>query len=177
MDCLRHKMMGYPLSRDYMLALILYTGCDCNYNLCSSQRNGDYHKWKFFDYCLWNAICTLSLKENARYPVYSGLNGVKMDKKVIERGYFVTYVSTSWRKEVSKAFMKDKGMMIHIDEKYRDNNQHGIYCCDVSWISKFPDECEILFARSLQWRDCHNRFKCVILDEVNGIQTISLKKY
>ena len=46
-------------------------------------------------------------------------------------------------------------------------------CCDVSWISKFPDDCEILFARSLGWLD---NFSCVILDEVNGVQTVSLKQ-
>ena len=35
----------YMNPRDKMLALVLYTGCDCNYDLCSSQRNGDYNKW------------------------------------------------------------------------------------------------------------------------------------
>ena len=70
-----------------------------------------------------------------------------MNKKVVESGYFVTYVSTSWKKEVSKAFMGGKeGMIIHFDEKFRQNNK----CCDVSWISKFPDECEVLFARSVK---------------------------
>ena len=39
--------------------------------------------------------------------VYSGLNGVKMDREVVTNGYFVTYVSTSWSKEVSQMFMKD----------------------------------------------------------------------
>ena len=93
-----------------------------------------------------------------------------MNTRFVECGYFVTYVSTSWKKEVSKAFMKDQGMMIHIDEEYR-NDKWSVYCCDVSWISKFPDECEILFARSLP---TNINFKCVILDEENGIQTISL---
>ena len=76
-----------------------------------------------------------------------------MDTKVVSSGYFVTYVSTSWRKEVSQAFMgKEKGgMMIQFDEKCREDCM--VFCCDVSWISKFPDECEIVFARSL---------KCVI---------------
>eukprot|EP01084_Bolivina_argentea_P286352 491198_1 len=40
----RHKLMGCPLNRGEMLALILYTGCECNYDLCKSQRNGDYMK-------------------------------------------------------------------------------------------------------------------------------------
>ena len=112
------------------------------------------------------------MKEKGRYPVYSGLSGVKMDKKVVKNGYFVTYVSTSWRKEVSEAFMKDKGMMIEFDQEYR--HYSGVRCCDVSWISKFPDECEVLFARSLQID--YNNFQCEILEEVNGTQTISLKR-
>eukprot|EP01084_Bolivina_argentea_P208501 355450_1 len=56
----RHKAVGSPLRKDHMLALILYTSCECNYDLCKSQRNGDYNKWKVFDYCLWNAILLLS---------------------------------------------------------------------------------------------------------------------
>ena len=105
--------------------------------------------------------------------MYSGLNGVKLDRKHVAKGYFVTYISTSWKKEVSQAFMKGQGLMLHIDEKYRDGTwRDGVRCCDVSWISKFPDEGEILFARSLR----HGCFQCAILDEVNGIQTVSLKQ-
>ena len=126
--------------------------------------------------CLYWAIWKLSEREKGKYRVYSGLNGVKMDTKVVSSGYFVTYVSTSWRKEVSQAFMgKEKGgMMIQFDEKYRED--YGVYCCDVSWISKFPDECEILFARSLEDDEGYNEFKCVVLDESGGIQTVSLSK-
>ena len=126
---------------------MMYSGCECNYDLCASQRNGDYYKWKFFDYCLYNAIKKLSQKEKGRYPVYSGLSGVKMDKKIVQSGHFVTYVSSSWRREVSEQFMAGEGMLIHIDERYRDDR--NVHCCDVSWVSKFPDECEILFARAL----------------------------
>ena len=132
MNCLRHKLVNKPLNRAEMLALILYTGlsitiaygiyvkitlysgCDCNYDLCAAQRNGNYYKWKFFDHCLFSAIQTLSKKERGRYPVYSGLNGVKMNRKVVTNGYFVTYVSASWRKEVAHAFMKDEGLLIYI---------------------------------------------------------------
>eukprot|EP01084_Bolivina_argentea_P114312 203544_1 len=42
----RHVLMGCPLNRAEMLSLILYTGCDCNYDLCKSQRKGNYKKWK-----------------------------------------------------------------------------------------------------------------------------------
>ena len=75
-------------------------------------------------------------------------------------------------KKVAKKFIgDDKGMIIQIDEKYRSNR--FIPCCDVSWISKFPDECEILIARSTSLRH-NNNFSLSILDEQNGIQTVSL---
>ena len=168
---IRHKSHSHILCSYIMTP---YLGCDCNYDLCASQRNGDYHKWKWFDYCLWNAIKELSVREKGQYPVYSGLNGVKLESKTVASGYFVTYVSTSWRKEVSEQFMGGEGMIIHFDEAYKDSK--WIRCCDVSWISKFPDECEILFARSLQFRAEGNNFSCKILDDSNGLQMVSLKK-
>ena len=84
----------------------------------------------------------------------------------------MTYVSTSWRKEVAQHFMKgNDGMIITIDKEYKENTD--VYCCDVSWISKFPDECEILFARS-ERHDIDNGFECKVMDESNGIQYVSL---
>eukprot|EP01084_Bolivina_argentea_P015007 28067_1 len=55
----KHKQLGSILNKCQMLALILYTGCDCNYDLCKSQRNDDYNKWQKFDYCLYSAIKSL----------------------------------------------------------------------------------------------------------------------
>ena len=147
-------------------------GCDCNYDLCSSQRNGDYTKWRWFDYHLYNAIQKLSVVEKGSFTVYSGLNNVKLDRKSVRGGYFVTYVSTSWRREVATGFMVGDGMLIQIDEKFKNDDM--ILCCDVSWISKFPDECEVLFTRSVNgvW----DVFKCDVLDDTNGVQTVSLSK-
>eukprot|EP01084_Bolivina_argentea_P289456 497070_1 len=48
LKCHRHIAMNCPLSRDQMLALVLYSSCNCNYDLCKSQRNGNYKKWKWF---------------------------------------------------------------------------------------------------------------------------------
>eukprot|EP01084_Bolivina_argentea_P163829 284937_1 len=62
-NCTRHKLMGSPLNRAEMLSIILYTGGECNYDLCKSQGVGDYVKWKWFDYLLFNAIRNLSLRE------------------------------------------------------------------------------------------------------------------
>eukprot|EP01084_Bolivina_argentea_P184389 318017_1 len=166
----RHQSIGSPLRMDHMLALILYTGCDCNYDLCKSQRNGDYNKWKWFDYCLFHAIMTLSQCESGAFSVFSGLNKVQMDVRSIKSGYFVTYVSSSWSKGVAESFTNGDGMIIQIDKVFKEK----VHCCDVTWISKFPDECEILFARSTDWTVGMDGFKCTVLNNAKGVQTVSL---
>ncbi len=71
--------MGFPLEKfpECMLALILYSGGESNYDLCKSQRNGEYFKWKWFDRCLEDAIEALSIREMFTYPLYSGLQNVR----------------------------------------------------------------------------------------------------
>lgn len=32
-------------TRAEMLAVVLYTGCDCNYAMCAAERGGDYKTW------------------------------------------------------------------------------------------------------------------------------------
>ena len=96
--------------------------------------------------------------------------------KQIKSGYFRTYVSTSWSKYIAKSFIRGKqGMIIEIDEKYK--NDKSVKCCDVSWISRFGYECEILFARSKGDKmGGSDKFSCIVLDESNGVQTVSLRK-
>ena len=154
----------------YMYVHSHYLGGECNYDLCKTQRNGDYTKWKWFDLCLYNAIGELAGKERGKFPVFSGVGGLKLDSKVIAEGHFITYTSTSWKKDVATSFMNGKGMMIRIDPDYKD-----FAGCDVSWISKFPDECEILFSRSTGYPR-KNNWKCQVIDESSGIQTVVLKK-
>ena len=118
----------------------------------------------------------LSRKEIGSFPVFSGLSGVKLNKRTVDNGYFVTYVSTSWKKEISEMFMGgNEGMILEIDKAYKSDV--AVYCCDVSWISKFPDECEILFARSTPVEfGYNNNFQCIVMDDSKGTQTISLQK-
>ena len=170
MNCMRHKLMGSPLNRAEILSIMLYTAGESNYDLCKSQRNGDYHKWKWFDYCLYNAINKLSKREYGSYKIYTGLCGTKLKDKYIDCGYFKTYVSTSWMKQIAQTFADDTGMIFEIDDKFREN----AICCDISWISKFGiSECEILIARSID--AVFNRFQCKIIDEKNGTQIVSLR--
>ena len=151
-------------------------GCECNYDLCKRQRGGDYNTWKWFDFCLYWAIFRLCKCESGSFGVYSGLNNVKLDTKKIDEAYFVTYVSTTWQKLVAEEFMEDKGLMLEVDKTFKDDRA---ICCDVSWISKFQDECEILFARSNVNVQFHHAFKehafeCEILDETKNVQTVGV---
>eukprot|EP01084_Bolivina_argentea_P188668 324719_1 len=175
MNCKKHKMMGMPLNCGEMLSLLLYTGCSCNMDLCKSQREGDYNKWKWFDKILFEAITKLALRQTGQFPVYSGLHQIKFNKKEIkdfECGYFVTYVSTSWDKKVAEFYMCEKGMMLEFDEKFRAEWNKLIFrSCDVSWISRFEDEAEILFARSV---GSINQFQYKILEEQKEIQIVSV---
>ena len=104
---------------------------------------------------------------------------MKLQRKQVGSGYFVTYTSTSWNQEVAVTFIQKEGMLIQFDKDYKGHSD--VYCCDVSWISKFPDECEILFARSLNWipwdsNSGDDEFECDVLDDSSGVQTILLKK-
>ena len=64
------------------------------------------------------------------------------------------------------------GMIITIDKEYK--KQYGVSCCDVSWINKFPDECEILFVREYGLVLGFGAFECQIMNVSNGIQPVSL---
>ena len=62
-------------------------------------------------------------------------------------------------------------MIIEIDKEFRDS----FICCDVSWISIFRDECEILIAQSLGY-NLANKFSLKVMDQTNGIQTPSMNE-
>eukprot|EP01083_Nonionella_stella_P095046 266750_1 len=173
LNSVRHKQMGSPLRRDHMLALLLYTGCECIWDLNNTQRNGDYEKWKWFDYCLYAAISALRDRERGYFKLYSGVKCVQLNQKMVENGYFVQYTSTTWDKNVALQFLGDqKGIILEFDKVFRYDAD--IFCCDVSWISKFEDECEILFARSSRNSWDHNNFSFEIVDQQKGIQTVSV---
>jgi len=60
-------------SRAQMLAIVLYTGCDCNYAMCAAERSGDYDTWRWFSWLLGEALRRLQLGRHDDAPVaYSG---------------------------------------------------------------------------------------------------------
>ncbi len=91
----------------------------------------------------------------------SGLKNVRLPSPTLKDAYFCTYLSASKSKEVAITFREEKGVLFEISENIKSQlppklamclpQAKGI-CCDVSWISKFPDEQEVLFRRGqLRW--------------------------
>ena len=117
--------------------------------MCKCQRNGNYKKWKYFDLCLYNAIKKLhkieSFDKYRGIKLFSGLNEVQfmseMENKLIYRS---SYVSTSYNRNTALEFAKHNGMLMEFDSQVTEK----FVCASLEWISKFPDECEILIARS-----------------------------
>ncbi len=153
----RHKAMGSPLNRAYMLGLVIYSGCDATWDLSKTQRNGNYRKWRWLDRAIWEGIIGLSKRESFDCKVYCGLRGVGIAADQITQGYFNTYLSTSRDKAVAKRFLQFLGILVTFDENIKGTalGKHAgsTAAADISWISKFEREKEILFLRGmgLQW--------------------------
>ncbi len=94
------------------------------------------------------AISKMSEVERCYFPLYCGLAHVQVPKKAINAGSFVTYVSTSWEKGVAQQFRRGNEEKDGLLIVFSPEMQKKFPSCDVSWISKFPLEREILFARS-----------------------------
>ena len=161
----KHKQLGNPLNIAEMCVMIFYTiGANGDTALYSdlgrAQRSGDFDRWKVWDQLLMSAILKLHLaemKNKKKIPrfydkenkvlsqLYSGLKNIQFDQKE-KIGFFKTYVSTSWDKNVAVTFAlqnADKGMLMFLSYDVVETFPN---CC-VDWISPFP-ESEILFARS-----------------------------
>ena len=80
----------------------------------------------------------------------------------LECCYFPTYISTSYNKNVSDQFSRNDGMLIQIGDQIINEKCHKF--CSLEWISKFPDECEVLFART--WNG-HNGFNATSLQVID----------
>ncbi len=160
--------MGCPLKNlpEAILAILLYTGGKCTYPFCEAQRAGDYKTWKFLDKFLANGIARLGSCERFKYPLFSGLKTVKFEKDLGRFPCFATYVSASKSKDVAISFRGNDGTLLTFPEGFK-----GIYpswrvdgmCCDVSWLSKFEEEMEVLFTRG------HNLSFAVDIEETEWL--------
>ena len=147
----RHQIMGYPLNCFEMLALMLYCDGNCSHDLCISQRsNTVMKKWPYFHCLLDFAITRLSQFEVHYEHIYTGICGVFVQiNEESQEAIFHTNVSFSTDLNVALEFRGDRGMVIGANIKRIVNNireMHNFHVCDVSWISSFPSEKEILCA-------------------------------
>lgn len=151
----RHKRTGFVLNYSHMLALILYCDGECNYSLSQSQRdknNTFLTKWPYFDTLLNNAIQNLSMFEEHWENIYHGACDVYYEFKNKNRRdtvYFASNVSFSSDLEVAKRFRSSEGLIIGLNMKrsFSSTVLGAFRACDVSWISKLPNEKEILCKR------------------------------
>ncbi|ETN98355.1 hypothetical protein RFI_39156 [Reticulomyxa filosa] len=144
--------MGYPLQLYHICAVLLYCGKSCTNEFSYDQIKFRHDKWHYLDFFLHVAIRILHFherREESEMEFYCGLKGVRFEniEKEIKFGYFISHVSTSDDIQVAKMFRGDQGCILHFHSSMR--RALGIFSCDVSWISPFKHEREILFAKSL----------------------------
>ena len=157
----RLVLMGQPLSKSHILSIILYCNQGMSPNLTNSQMNGnrnEMNKYIVFDYCLFWAITILNqftLFDDEKFDdrnnklkliLYSGAGVIFKGKKnsMIE---FITHTSFSLNFETAKKFAIEGKNDQNEATILRLNCFKGIVCCDVSWMSKFDSEMEILVRR------------------------------
>lgn len=94
-----------------MLAVLLYTGCDCYGDLRAADRVGDYDKWKTFAKALCSALEALSSAHQAKFGppsdyseavVYSGLANVRLNSSPGRYINMATFTSTSTELSVAE---------------------------------------------------------------------------
>lgn len=165
----RHEMMGCPLTKAELFALILYTSCEKTQSSLTkiqienvSKKQHD-PKWDILDLLLLTAISKLSKYQCFKnFSVYSGACDISFDfDKYKENNCgkypigLATYTSFTGDKNEAKTFCGDTGMMVGVK---LTSDMTGI--CDVEWVSKYPQEKEILFCRGL-------RFYATLVQEKN----------
>ncbi|ETO30907.1 hypothetical protein RFI_06213, partial [Reticulomyxa filosa] len=101
-----------------------------------------YHICAILLYC--GKSCNTQFKEK---ELYCGLKNIRLENiKEIKSGFFISHVSTSDDIQVAQMYRSDRGCILHFHPSMRRSLL--ISSCDVSWISPFKHEREILFARS-----------------------------
>ncbi|ETO09952.1 hypothetical protein RFI_27425, partial [Reticulomyxa filosa] len=146
-----HKQMGYPLQFYHICAVLLYCGRASNIQFSCDQIQFKHYKWPHLDQYLCDAISILhkyERREENDMELYCGLKGVRLEniEKKIKAGNFISHVSTSDDIELARMYRSDQGCILHFHPSMR--RASTIDSCDVSWISPFKHEREILFSRS-----------------------------
>ena len=160
----KHAKTNYILSEVEMLSLILYCNGECNHHLAKCQRDDTYiQKWPIFDTVLNWAIVSLSNFESHEENIYTGLSGVLLDiYQIYKQGrysyflYFKSNISFTRDLNVAYEFRGYEGLILGLNIKqcceediwgFLTKDTAIPHACDVSWISKFPTEQEVLVSR------------------------------
>ncbi|CAF0763212.1 unnamed protein product [Adineta steineri] len=194
----RHREMGSPLSHDQMLAILLYTDskvykdlryhemCYSNQDFANIETSSLMQKnWPILGCLLNSAIWALDQYDKRPRPavVYHGLYDIEVDPSTFNNHNlskkfstkdspvfrYGTFISTSWDREVATTFMHEKGSLLEINLK-EDDNDRALVGADVSWISKFPTECEFLIARGATFV-----IESISLDQQDHYQVVKVK--
>lgn len=157
-----HASIGAPLNDGELLALVLYTGSDVNYEMTKCHLKGDYDTWRTFDFALSTAIGILSWHSRSQdVHLYTGLKDVYLrstyqrDGTVdyAKKNFLACHMSASMKREVAEEFRGERGTLLVIPPKARLKTVPGESTkfggmAPVDWISKFGDsEAEVLFSR------------------------------
>ena len=146
-----HTKLDSPLRFDHCLALILYTSTPANYNLTTSHLENNYRKWKYFDHCLMEAIARLGARQQIQNcDLWCGLHNVYFHSSMISDDWLFlsSCQSSSFYKSVAENFRNKFGVLIKIDSDSIPMH----YRCDVSWISRYESESEVLLARGMRFK-------------------------
>ena len=143
----KHIKIQQPLDYHHLLAFYLYTK-DCDgirdMKLCHKEKR-DFNKWKYLDQTLANGIYRLSNHERGETWLYAGMRGVFFDK-ANGCGYFSTFQSASEKRDVAVRFGAHD-----FELKFHPSMRERSFCCDISWISAYPQEHEVIFKRATQF--------------------------
>ena len=77
--------------------------------------------------------------------LYCGLKNVKFPQESYVTGKFQTFTSTSTNRNMACTFRGSKGVILEMNHEFIDT----IPNCDVSWLSIYPEEQELVFTRGL----------------------------
>lgn len=153
----RHVAMNKPFE-DFpglLLALILYTSGSCNHDMSLSLRNGDFGKWRVFSRSVESAVFILSkFNEFRNITLYSGLCDVYLDHDFDNncntnralRATMKAPMSFTTDLDVATAFRGDQGTLFGV--RFGNSSDYNFCMADVSWISMFPNEKEVLFVNT-----------------------------
>eukprot|EP01006_Ploeotia_vitrea_P054909 TRINITY_DN67931_c7_g1_i2.p1 TRINITY_DN67931_c7_g1~~TRINITY_DN67931_c7_g1_i2.p1 ORF type:complete len:854 (-),score=42.88 TRINITY_DN67931_c7_g1_i2:116-2377(-) len=152
LDHPKHKSLGRPLNVAHILAIMFYTGSkiqrDMHHSLTSVEENAHEHysqRWYVLDEILQQAVMKLSdantktTGTRLNVQLFRGLN--KTQPADHSQRYIWPFMSFSWKKSIAKRFLKSEGLLLHANPT---TQLRSGWFADVSWLSKFHYECEVL---------------------------------